>query len=99
MKNYVNNIVIPIFLFYDDFEINNPLGSHASIHKLGAAYISLAGIPIEYRSKLENIFLSLLCHSSDRVSHGNYAVFNISIEELKFLETKLYPMVNNQETR
>lgn len=29
-KNYTGNIVIPIFLFFDDFEINNPLGSHAA---------------------------------------------------------------------
>lgn len=46
LKNYANSIVIPIFLFFDDFEINNPLGSHVSIHKLGAAYILLAGIQI-----------------------------------------------------
>lgn len=52
-------------------------------------------IPIEYHSKLENIFLSLLCHSSDRVSHGNRAVFNILIKELKFLETNGIEIVSN----
>ncbi|KYQ48388.1 hypothetical protein ALC60_12569 [Trachymyrmex zeteki] len=34
-KNYTGNIVIPIFLFFDDFEINNPLGSHALTLILG----------------------------------------------------------------
>ncbi|KYN13185.1 hypothetical protein ALC57_14629, partial [Trachymyrmex cornetzi] len=59
LKNYTDNIVIPIFLFFDDFEINNPLGSHAGIHKLGAAYISIAGIPIKYEAAL----LSLMQNS------------------------------------
>lgn len=97
MKNYADNIIVPIYLFFDDFEINNPLGSHASTHKLDAAYISLAGVPIKYQSKLENIFLTLLCHSSDRTSHGNRAIFNILIEELKFLETNSVEIVSNSK--
>lgn len=96
-KNYGNSIVIPIFLFYDDFEINNPLGSHASIHKLGVVYILLAGIPIKYHSTLDNILLALLCHSSDRMTHGNRATFNILIEELKFLETDGIEIVSNSK--
>ncbi|KYN13302.1 hypothetical protein ALC57_14503 [Trachymyrmex cornetzi] len=96
-KNYTDNIVIPIFLFFDDFEINNPLGSHAGVHKLGAAYISIAGIPIKYQSRLENIFLALLCHSFDRVSYGNRAIFNILIEELSFLETNGIEIVSNSK--
>lgn len=31
--------ILPIFLFLDDYEIGNPLGSHSGIHKLGAVYI------------------------------------------------------------
>lgn len=96
-KNYGDGIVIPIFLFYDDFEINNPLGSHAGIHKLGAAYILLAGTPLKYHSTLDNIFLALLCHSSDRTTHGNRATFNILFEELKFLETNGIEVVSNNK--
>lgn len=73
------------------------MGSHAGIHKLGAAYFSLAGIPLKYQSKLENIFLSMLCHSSDRISYGNCAVFNIVIEELKFLETEGIEVISNSK--
>lgn len=40
-----NECILPIALFFDDFEINNPVGSHKSIHKLGAVYLSLIGLP------------------------------------------------------
>jgi len=33
-----NKIVIPYFMYIDDFEINNPLGSHASVHSVSAIY-------------------------------------------------------------
>jgi len=33
-----NQIALPIFLFFDDYEVGNPLSSHFGIHKLGAVY-------------------------------------------------------------
>lgn len=48
---YPNKMILPLFLFYNDFEINNPLGSHAGIHKLGGAYISIPALPISVTSK------------------------------------------------
>lgn len=38
-KDHGNQIVLPIFLFFDDYEVGNALGSHSGIHKLGAVYI------------------------------------------------------------
>lgn len=36
MKRYdESQVVFPIFLFFDDYEVGNPLGSHSGIHKLG----------------------------------------------------------------
>lgn len=68
-------IVIPYFLYFDDFETNNPLGSHAGVQKLGAMYISFPGCPPEFYSKLENIFLVLLFNTIDRKQLGNQALF------------------------
>lgn len=68
-------IVIPYFLYFDDFETNNPLGSHAGVQKLGAMYISFPGCPPEFFSKLENIFLVLLFNTIDRKQLGNQALF------------------------
>lgn len=75
----------PLFIFFDDFESGNPLGSHSGIHKLGAVYVALATIPPRLASRLKYIFLALLFHSSDRSRHGNLRVFQALIEELNFL--------------
>lgn len=85
---YPNKMVLPVFLFYDDFEINNPLGSHSGIHKLGGTYVSIPALPIQYQSHLENIFFSILCHSCDRNLFGNRAIFNILLQELAYLENE-----------
>jgi hypothetical protein len=78
-------LVMPVFLQVDDFEPLNALGSHSSIHKLGAAYISLPCLPPRYTSQLSNIFLALIYHSSDRVQFGNRVIFQPLIDELNFL--------------
>lgn len=80
------NIVIPLLLYFDDFETSNPLGSHAGVYKLGVVYFSIPTLPPEYLSKLENIFLALIFHSSERSKYGNEKIFRCLIEELKTLE-------------
>jgi len=62
---FSNKIVFPIFLYYDDVEIGNPLGSHSGIHKMGCVYYSIPAFPPEYLSTLDNIFAAFLFHSSD----------------------------------
>lgn len=50
-SNYFSGkTVLPIFIFFDDFEVNNPLGSHSGIQKLGAVYFTVPCIPPEFRS-------------------------------------------------
>lgn len=75
-------------MYYDDFEICNPLGSHAGIYKLGAIYFTIASISPKYASQIENIFLAMLFHNQDRTEFGNKSIFNILVKELKNLETK-----------
>lgn len=84
--SFAGQMVFPIFLFFDDFEPCNALGSRAGLYKIGAVYISLACIPPEFSSSLENIFLAQLFFSSDRETFGNRQVFSKLIEELLFLE-------------
>lgn len=57
LKQNPEKILILLILYFDDFEINNPLGSHAGNNKLGAVYVSLPCLPLELSSLLENIFL------------------------------------------
>lgn len=49
--------ILPILLYVDDFEINNPLGSHAGTYKICGVYFALGCMPPEYASQLNNIFL------------------------------------------
>lgn len=86
IKKFEGKTVLPLFLFFDDFESGNVLGSHSGIHKLGAVYVSLPCIPLYRSSMLSNICLTLLFHSSDRVEFGNNVIFKPVIDELNFLQ-------------
>lgn len=57
IKSYGNKIVLPIALYYDDYETNNVLGSHRGLGKCGAFYLNILSLPPQYSSKLKNIFL------------------------------------------
>lgn len=88
-KISINNkgrIILPLVLYYDDYETGNPLGTSAGVHKVGAFYVSLMGVPPKYASRLENIFLLGLCYSSDRIKYGNKNILKHFLEEFSFLE-------------
>lgn len=87
LKKYEKELVLPYFLFYDDFEVNNPLGSHSTIHNLGGVYAILPCLPPQFRSLLDNMFLVALFHSADKKEFGNDATLRPVIEDLKKLET------------
>ena len=84
-ENFGDKIVFPIILYYDDYENNNPLGSHKGLAKTGAVYISIPVLAPQYQAKLENIFLFILFNTLDRECFKNKIIFTKAIEELNFL--------------
>lgn len=56
---------IQIQIATDDFEICNPLGSKAGVHKMCPIYFTIKNVPSQYLSKLSNIHLVSLCRSDD----------------------------------
>lgn len=86
--SYINKTVFPLFMFFDDYENNNPLGSHKGISKTGAVYLTVPCLPPEYQSKLENIFLFVLFNSLDRQSFTNKMIFTKVVEELNYLQSE-----------
>ncbi|KAB0790664.1 hypothetical protein PPYR_14890 [Photinus pyralis] len=84
-KLYPNKILIPYFVYIDDFEINNPLGSRAGLHSVCNVYYSFPCHPIE-NSKSENVFLAASLKCKDIKSLGNDVCFKHLINELKLLE-------------
>lgn len=82
----VNNIVLPLYLYYDDLEVSNPLGSHAGFQKLGAVYTSIASLLPHLACRRQSIFFTCLFHSENRKKVGNKAAFRRVIEEINFLQ-------------
>lgn len=58
-----SDIVLPLHVYFDDFQANNNLGPHSL--KIGGVYVIIACLPPEIASRLENIFLAILFYSGD----------------------------------
>jgi len=84
ISQYEEKIAIPYFLFIDDFEINNPLGSHANFQSIAAFYYSFP--LLKNNSKLSNIFLAALIKSVDLKEFGNDPCLIQLIDEINYLE-------------
>jgi len=81
---YEGKIVFPYFLYIDDFEINNPLGSHANFQSIAAIYYNFP--LMKNNAKLSNIFLAALIKSVDFKEFGNDCCLKILIDEFNTLE-------------
>ena len=85
-KHNCNRVICPIAVYHDDYENNNPIGSHKGIRKTGAMYTNILSLPPKYSSKLENIFVFALFNTIDKDILGNEIILAKIIEELRFLE-------------
>ena len=77
---------IQIGLYFDDFEIANPLGTARKKHKLSGFYFVLANIPPEHRSTLNHIQLCVLCRSNDLLYFGQEAILKVFLQDVALLE-------------
>lgn len=83
---YENKILIPYFLYADDFGINNPLGSKANRNSICNFYYSFPCKPTK-KSKLEDVFLACSINSSDIKQYGNKC-YEPLVEVLKKIEVE-----------
>lgn len=79
--------VIQIQLFYDDFEVANPVGSKRGIHKLGAIYFTLRNFSPKWNACLANIHLRALFHAQDLKHYGLRAILASIVRDIKVLES------------
>lgn len=77
---------VQIQMFYDDFEVANPLGSKRGIHKLGAIYFTLRNFSPKWNSFLANIHLCALFHAQDLKRYGFSEVLAPVVRDIKVLE-------------
>jgi len=78
-------IYIPYFLYFDDFEVNNPLGSHSS--SILGVYYSFPTAPEGLKSNLNNIFVAALFNSKDVKLIGNDKCFYFLVDEINELQS------------
>lgn len=81
-------MTIQIEIFFDDFEICNPLGSKTLSHKIGGFYFSICNLPPHFNSNLNNIHLLALCYSEDIKNFGINSVLEVIVKDLRILETE-----------
>ncbi|KAJ8677962.1 hypothetical protein QAD02_013749 [Eretmocerus hayati] len=91
----VMKLILPLFIFYDDFESKNALGSHAGEQKFGGVSVSLPFLPPYLASKLSNIFVATIFKAKHRAKYGNRAVFQRVIDDLKQLSREGIKLVVN----
>ena len=77
---------LQIDLYYDDFEIVNPLGAYKKKHKLGAFYFVLGNLYPEHRSISYAIQLVILCKSQYLKEFGFETILQPLLTDLMELE-------------
>lgn len=85
-KNVAGVIILPLYIFYDELEAGNALGSHAAENKFGVLYARIAFLPPEIASKLCSIIFTMLVHATDKTKTTNARVFQKLIDELNVLQ-------------
>lgn len=80
---------IRLHLSNDDFEICNPLGSKATMHKLSAFYFTVQNMPPQFRFKSDNIFLFCICYADDlKTEHTDINdIWRLVVRDIAHLET------------
>lgn len=82
-------MLLPIIVYFDDFEPNNAIGSRSGSHKIGGVYIKIACLPEHLNSKLAHIYAAMFFFTEDRkYKHfGNTRVLVPLIKDLNDLIT------------
>ena len=87
--------VVYLAISYDDFEVVNPLGTAATHHKVAALHFSVLNVPVESRSKVDSLFLLILCLSSYVKTYGWRAVLEPLIRDLVQLADGIQVFIND----
>lgn len=66
-----DQIALPLFLFYDEVQLLNSLGSHSTDYKLGVYLMKLGVLPKHLESSLKMVHLHSLFFAGDRKTYGN----------------------------
>jgi len=88
---------LQLVLYADEFDVVNPLGVHASMHKVLAFYFTVANISRCLQSKKDVIQVLAICYSSDVKSHGLKAVADVIFDDIQVLEQQGIEVTGSKE--
>lgn len=98
-KQFVNKTVINFNLYYDDFSVNDPLGSHSTNQSIAAFYYNFPTTKPEYLSQTDYIFPAMFVKSKLlKTCNMNNILYKL-IEVLKHLETVGIEITINGQSR
>lgn len=90
-KKYVDEIVLPIALYSDEFEINDNLSSHNKKHSICGVYYSIVTLPDQHKSKLCNILVAAMIKKTDIGEAGHNKLFQPIVQTFKEIEERGIP--------
>ncbi|XP_055540342.1 uncharacterized protein LOC129727012 [Wyeomyia smithii] len=70
VDKHPGKLIIPLFFYTDEFEINDPLSSHNKRHSISGLYYSFPTLPEHQLSKLSNVFIAGAIKKVDISEHG-----------------------------
>lgn len=83
-------------LYFDELQIDNPLGSHSGDHSLSSLYYNFPTLPKLYSSLLKNIFVAMVYESRNKTC-GNGIIFQKLIDGMNFLNLNGLEFTMNDE--
>lgn len=83
-----NPDALQIEISTDDFEICNPIGSKATLHKCSGFYFRIRNMPSEYSSRIDNIYLICLCNADDLKTEYTDLndIWRLIVHDISYLE-------------
>ena len=95
--SFTNSLVLPLLLYQDDFETNNPSGCHKGIEKVGGIYVFVSCIFPHMHSKAKYIFMLMLYKTTDTKFLSSSEMFREAVKEFQFLKEKGITILTPQD--
>lgn len=83
----INSPPLSLILYFDEFEIVNPIGAFRKKHKISAFYYMIGNLNPGNRSNIYVVQLAILCHTSDVKFFGLDIILKPLISDLNILAT------------
>ncbi|XP_037557723.1 uncharacterized protein LOC119434712, partial [Dermacentor silvarum] len=87
-KNASSQKLFALQLYFDEFEICNPIGSKRGKHKLLAGYLTILNLPPRFRSKVDSKHLVLLVKNSTVARFTLHKIVQPLLEDIQYLESQ-----------